>query len=76
MTFMTEVQARRDLKAWREKNRWSFETLFADMRAVLGRTSLSIPTLRRLESQNRKSHPYTLADIEEYLKKTAKKRAA
>jgi hypothetical protein len=76
MTFMTETAARRELKAWREKHRWSYETLFADMRTVLGRDSLSIATLRRLDHEKRKLHAYTISDIAEYLTAAKKKVAA
>lgn len=74
---MTETQARRDLKAYRLAQRMSVETLWADMRVVLGRTALSIPTLRRFERGDKHTpHEHTLADIADYLKKAKRGKAA
>jgi hypothetical protein len=76
MTVMTDVQARHELRTWREKHRWSFEQLAYDMRAVLKRETVTARTLSRFDAASHQQHAYTLADIVEYLKKSAKKRAA
>lgn len=76
MTDMTASSVRRSLKAYRLEHRLSFDALYADMRVVLKRESLSPRTLARFEQGTHRAHAYTVADIAEYLKLARQRRDA
>jgi len=72
---MTEDNARRELKALLDMKRWSYDTLYADIRAVLKVERLSPRTLSRFAAGSHKVHRNTLADIVDYLTRRRKKAA-
>ena len=76
MTDMTESTARRELKARLDEKRWSYDTLYADIRAVLKIERLSPRTVARFVAGTHKSHKHTVADITAYLEKCAKRKVA
>jgi transcriptional regulator with XRE-family HTH domain len=67
---MTEREARRQLRALREKRRISCDRLAAEMAVVLGRNTVTPKTLSRFERGEFHPHKHTLADVSEFLQKT------
>lgn len=76
MTDMTEQTARHDLKAILDEKRWSYDTLYADIRAVLKVERLSPRTVARFVAGTHKAHKHTVADITEYLVRKSKRKVA